>query len=411
MIHWERIAEIPVTCQSCKRDFSEFKSVYFQGIHLLGIHNCGGCGAQFYQTLPVAHDALFPIQLTKDLKSAFFPDKAKAWLANPLVNSLKDGAGIAVQLQVEKRREFSKIILVNVLDSCFGHVITKLWNAYTLATRQPDWGLAILIPETCAWMVPEETAELWKVPLPLKDTGKHLLGLDRQIKDLISNYEQVAISEVRVHLDASQIDHAKMFKMKRFELAQFSSLPLKVTFVLREDRLWLRSRFLQLLHLASVKFGFQKQVRPILIGRQCGLINRLVKMIQREVPETDFAAVGIGKSGRLSPSIDDRRCEKPDGSSEIEWNARYAQSHLVVGVHGSGMMIPTALAAGFVNILPAYKIDHIVEDTLLPYTNRLLTFLGRFVDESASPRLISQHVLSIYREFPYVYNNLMQEPE
>ena len=94
--------------------------------------------------------------------------------------------------------------------------------------------------------------------------------------------------------------------------------------------------------------------------------------------------------------------------TEILWNGVYAKSHIVIGVHGSHMLIPSALAAGFINIVPRYKIPHLVEDTVLPYGNRLLQFMGRFLDEFSAPGLAASHAVSIIREFGYVNRNLEQ---
>jgi hypothetical protein len=72
------------------------------------------------------------------------------------------------------------------------------------------------------------------------------------------------------------------------------------------------------------------------------------------------------------------------------------------------MLIPTALAAGFIEILPRYKVRHIAEDIAFNHSARYSHFLGRCVDQFASTRLVSTHAISLLKDFPYVYNNAEQ---
>jgi hypothetical protein len=114
-----------------------------------------------------------------------------------------------------------------------------------------------------------------------------------------------------------------------------------------------------------------------------------------------FTAVGLGKTGRLSSGIIDMRAKTVTDALETAWCQIYASSHVVVGVHGSNMLIPSSLAAGFVEILPRHKIDHLAEDVVPRHPKRQLFFLGRFLDAYASPRLVALHVCSLIKNFSY----------
>ena len=91
------------------------------------------------------------------------------------------------------------------------------------------------------------------------------------------------------------------------------------------------------------------------------------------------------------------------------WCQLYARSHIVIGVHGSGMLLPTSLAAGFIAIMPRHKIQHFAEDIAMVKPSRFMVFLGRHVDQYASPTLVSRHAIRMIRDFPYVYKNATQE--
>jgi hypothetical protein len=85
-----------------------------------------------------------------------------------------------------------------------------------------------------------------------------------------------------------------------------------------------------------------------------------------------------------------------DVEVERSWCRAYAKSQVVVGVHGSNMLLPTALAAGCVEILPHDRLGNIVQDISVRYADRMQLFLYRFVDEFASPSVVARHVVAIF---------------
>ncbi|MCH6236495.1 hypothetical protein [Cognataquiflexum rubidum] len=352
------------------------------------------------------------MQISKDGKQSFIPSRAKGWLAEPLIQSLiqKDAKVFKIEKQVN--REFDKVVIVNCLDSCFGHIFSKVWNTYTLIENKPDWGIIAIIPERCKWLLPEDIAEVWSVSIGLKQCDQTIGGLDEFVKDQLSRFEKISFSRTYTHLDHTKyIDMGKVLKIPRFNLGNFLTTAPQITFVLREDRFWLNSHLMDFLYKASRKFKVEKLIFPLLLWRQRQLVNQTGKMIFDSVPNAKLSCTGLGTSGKFLDLMDDHRVDHILSETEIRWNAIYSKSHLVIGVHGSHMLIPSALAAGFVNIVPRYKIEHLVEDTVLPYTNRMLQFLGRFLDEFSSPKLVSKHISSMVKDFDYVNRNLEQEPE
>jgi hypothetical protein len=64
------------------------------------------------------------------------------------------------------------------------------------------------------------------------------------------------------------------------------------------------------------------------------------------------------------------------------------------------MLLPSALAAGVVEILPRDRQGNILQDILSPWEGRKASFLIRFASEHASVRELVAHILGIYREYP-----------
>jgi hypothetical protein len=386
--------------------------LFFQGIHILAESNCQKCGFEFYHTLPIGHDLLFPIQISKDGKESFFPPRAKEWLAEPLIRSLSQKVNKNFQIEKQINRQVDQAIIVNCLDNCFGHIFSKVWNTYTLMENKPDWGVIAIIPERCKWLLPIDIAEVWSVSIELKDCVQTISGLDDFIKNQLNRFEKVSLSHVYTHLDHTRyVDMEKVLKIPRFDLGKFETSEPQITFVLREDRFWLNSVLMDFLFKVSRKFNLKQLIYPVLLWRQKQLVNQTAKKILKSLPDAQIKCTGLGASRTLIDQIADHRTDQILPETEIQWNVIYAKSHLVIGVHGSHMMIPSALAAGFINIVPRYKIEHMVEDTVLPYSNRLLQFLGRFLDEFSSPDLVSKHAVSMIKGFEYVNRNVEQVPE
>jgi len=412
MIEIKPQLDFDFACPKCNSPQSGDSSLFYQGMHVLADVVCKNCGFDYYHTLPIGHDLLFPMQISKDGKESFYPPRAKYWLAEPLIQSLSQKSVKHFQIDKQVNRQFDQVVIVNCLDYCFGHIFSKVWNTYTLIENRPDWGVIAIIPERCKWLLPNDIAEIWSISIDLKDCAHTIGGLDDFIKNQIGRFEKISLSHTYTHLDHTKyIDLEKVLKMPRFDLGKFITSEPQVTFVLREDRFWLNSLLMDFLFKASRKFKVQQLVYPILVWRQKQMVQQTAKKILKNLPNARIKCTGLGNSGKISGLIEDHRTDKIMPETETQWNTIFSNSHLVIGVHGSHMLIPSALAAGFINIVPRYKIEHMVEDTVLPYNNRLLQFLGRFLDEFSSPELVSTHAIRMVRDFDYVNRNLKDELE
>ena len=412
MIPVKPVLAFDLHCPKCALPLATEDTLFFQGMHVLAECNCLQCDLELWHTLPIGHDLLFPIQVSRSGDESFYPPNSKDWLAMPLIRAIKQDSQQSFQIKKNVNRQKTEVVIVNCLDTCFGHIFSKVWNCHTLTESKPDMGVIAIIPERCVWLLPADMAEVWAVSIDLKDCAQTVGGLDEFVKSQLHRFEKVSFSHTYTHLDHTKyVDMEMVLKTPRFDLEKFYSAQPQFTFVLREDRFWLNSRFMNLLCKASIKFKVEHLSNPLMGWRQRRLVNLTGKKILKGLPNARLACTGLGKSGKLLNRIADHRTDRILPETEIQWNTVYAQSHVVIGVHGSHMLIPSALAAGFINLVPRFKIQHLVEDTVLPYSNRLLQFMGRFLDGYSSPHLVSTHALSMIRDFDYVYRNLGQKPE
>ena len=412
MIEVQPKLSFEIQCKACGSKTVDIKQILFQGIHTLADCHCNNCGFTFYQTLPSGHDMLFPIQFSKDGSKSFYLPRAEVWLAKPLIDSLIKFPKQKAEINCLVNIPFKNIILINCLDSCFGHVFTKLWNAQTLMRTQPNLGVVVLVPTPCAWLVPKGVAEIWTVNLPLKKCKYWIDGLDDFVKTQFIRFEKVFLSNTFTHLDHGRhVDLEAFVKRSGFDLSKFESKPICITFVLREDRFWHNSVLMDFLFKVMIKSKREHLIKWVFVFRQSYLIRKTALLIRKQLPQAKVIVTGLGKTGSIGSSIVDHRVNQILPETEHQWNQIFSQSHLVIGMHGSNMLIPSYLAAGFINIVPRYKIPHMAEDTCQPYANRYLQFLGRHLDEFSSPKLVALHTVSIIRDFPYIYENTEQQPE
>ena len=403
--------EFHVSCPECSTpvDPSE-RSIFFQGIHVLMKCSCKRCQLSFYHTLPIGHAIEFPIAFSSKGDRSWYNARAEVWLAKPLIKSIVSSQGKGATFKIETFENTGEAIILNCLDSCFGHVFAKLLNVEALMKNHPDKGIVVLVPANCAWLVPEGVAETWTVQTPLKNMDDQVKGLDDFIKNQLKRFQKVWLSKAYPFIDYQSVSMKKFVKQERFSLVDYSKTT-NITFILRQDRFWHNSRIMGFLFKVFVKLKILKQMSFIFIGRQNGLVRRTIKQIKKEYPSASFSVSGLGMEGRFRQYVADQRTNSITPEVEKKWNELYSKSNIVIGVHGSSMLIPTALAAGFINLVPRYKIPHLAEDTALPYKNRYLSFLGRYLDEYSTPDLIAQHAISMISDFPSLFKNIENRHE
>jgi hypothetical protein len=375
-------------------------ALVFQGIHVLTSCTCSSCNATFYHTLPSGHDTLYPIAFTIDKQTAVYSQKAMQWLAKPLLESMDTPLNNIRISKVIKIKEIGKkAIIINCLDTCFGHVFTKLCNSTICKQEFPDYHVIALVPATMSWLLPDLLDEAWLVEAPLAFLNKNLTNVDDFVKNELKRFDEVHLHSTSIYVDMERVDFYDYLKNHPFALENFSKTPYTVTFITREDRFWHRWKVEEMFFLACSKYKLLPYFRWYFCYRQNRLIGQASKQIMSIIKDIRFHVAGLGKTGNLENNIQDSRKETLSEKDEQDWMSLYARSHIVIGVHGSNMIIPSILAAGFIEILPEYKIDHLGEDTMKQYNNRLTQFLCRHIAGRASPHVVARHAISMLWKF------------
>ncbi len=398
----------PSICPGCREENPGFEEYIPTGIHILGKGACSGCGLEYYYNWPIGHGAHFPVSFDGN-GIANYPPEAKQWFAIPLIDTIKKGREVACKIKRTVRKEFSEGLLLNCLDPCYGHVLWKLFNASFYRDITAPSGLIVLIPENFRWLVPDYAAEIWSVEAGLPDLNFKISSLPNFIKEACRSYGSLKLLPVDTHIDHTALDLQQFLPEAPFKLENFYRLPLCITVVWREDRFWLRSLSESWLSLVAAKYQVS-WIRNWLLYRQRSKMIGVMSQIRKQIPGVLFKLTGLGTSGSFPDFVDDLRSARPDVDRERAWCQCYSKSHLIIGVHGSNMLIPTALSAGFIELLPKQKISFLSEDILMRHPPRFQTFLGRHLDIFAPTKLVARHAISILKDFKYLYHNTLAAP-
>jgi hypothetical protein len=70
------------------------------------------------------------------------------------------------------------------------------------------------------------------------------------------------------------------------------------------------------------------------------------------------------------------------------------------------MLLPTAFAAGCVEILPLDRFGNMVQDISVRYNDRKQLFFYRFADEYASPKSVAAKAVAIITDFKEYNTNM-----
>lgn len=407
-----KISSIPVTfiCPDCNCAFGESKDLLFQGMHVLVECICECCDHTYFHTLPNGHTHFFPIAFSSITSSVSCNDQVFGWLAKPLVDSVRKNKTIQATIERILLSSSKEVILLNCLDSCYGHVLLKLFSTHRYIQKYPSKGIIILIPASFRWLVPDGVAEIWTISTSLKNFSYKISSLDEFSKGAIEKFDSFELANVPIYPELTQDELRQYIEQKPFDLTEFENRPFTLSFILREDRFWTGSPIDEFFLRVSISLGILPLMKPYFRMRQHRNVNVLArKLIKAFSPNLILYAIGIGKEGGLIKEIQDRRTLAIVEKLEKKWCSLYASSHVVIGIHGSNMLLPTFLAAGYINILPRHKIDNFAEDVMSSHKGRYRQFLGRYVDEFDSVSLIANHIVSMYKQFPFLKKSTEQE--
>jgi hypothetical protein len=381
------------------------------GMRMLADLRCPSCARQFYGDLAAGHGLYYPMLLEAGTAEVH-DTPGVPWFAELLRDSFAQRIDRPVPFTEERLRPLRKPVLLNCLDQFYGHSLLKLLNAQYYLEHRPDTELVLLVPRFLRWLAPEGAAAVWTVDLPLRQGKTWNDWLARRLHELLDPLAEAWLSVAFSHPHPDDFAIERFTRVTPFELASWSELLRErptVTFIWREDRLWEgpRSRVGAKLDRWRNKAGQTvlgaASVAAIEARAQERRVVQLALRLRQSFPQLDFALAGLGLPGRLPRWINDLRQAQVDESVERAWCQRYARSHLVLGVHGSNMLLPSAHAGAVIELLPPERWGNLVQD-ILPRTAdpRDELFRVRFLPLESGPGAVAEAAASLLRDVPIV---------
>lgn len=392
-------------CPQCGTASPRAVGVVFPGVHVLGDFACTNCGCEFMADLPVGFAVDHAIAITKKDGAMHDPKGAEPWVTQPLMQAYRSPSDEEVRIERRVLRPCKRVIVLNTLDFLYGHVLLKLWNAQHYLDAHPDLGLVLILPRMFEWLVPEGTAEVWLVDQKLGKAHGWYRSIDKQINAFLADFDEVHLGKGYAHPDKSKIDIERFTGIAPFDLDRYTTAPPHVTFVLREDRLWFRTAVHKFIYRALNKVGAKGLAKGFFLAEQQRLAMGSFERLKRNYPGVTATVVGLGAKRSVPSGVEDLRTTSINKEVELAWCRAYAKSQVVIGVHGSNMLLPTAFAAGCIEVLPHDRFGNIVQDVAVRYNDVMQLFLYRFVDEFASSNEVARHARSMFKDFVVYHRN------
>src|SRR3989344_1391569 len=378
MIRIKPVIEQNSVCPYCSVPMDN-RDVLWHGIHVCVISVCGKCGSEITSDLKVGHAMSNPYQPDVKKGRLFGKDPALSWFGNPLLNSLRNPlSDHDVGFRVERIKRCTKAIILNCIDFLYGHTLLKLLNAESHLKGSLDAGLVVLVPGYLRWLVPDGVAEVWTVDMPLSKAQNYYPVLDRRIKRECERFYEVFVSSAHSH--PKDFDITLFTRTSRHD---FGSKRYRITFIWREDRPWLAENLI----LRAAR-GFN--LMGLLLFWQNLKVRRLFSLLRKSFPDAVFTVAGLGKRTSFPAWIQDKRVGRFTEESEREACGGYSESRLVIGVHGSNMLLPSAHAGMTMDLMPESRWANFAQDVLYQeHDSRLSSFVYRYLPANIKVSLLN----------------------
>jgi FkbM family methyltransferase len=342
---------------------------------MLADGDCSACGHRYLQDLPAGHGLMYPAALDLDTGEVFQAGYGP-WFADALRPMWETPDTEPATLTVERGDGARPAVLLNCLDKIYGHALLKLLN---VGRHLEDEGRAVIvvIPASLRELVPEGVAETWIVDAPTCRFAGWLVDLEARIALELDRVGDCLLSPAFPH------PHPSTYSLDTLlgELAPERVGDPSIVLSLRADRSWGATDRAQATNVA-----------------------RLWERLASAFPGAGCTAVGAAAPGGLPSGIADLTRSDPDRETERRWLGLLRGADLVIGVHGSNLLLPSGLARASIELLPEERYGNALQATLPssldPVTAliRHRTLYGADDLGDVSPERVAAVAMSVLRE-------------
>jgi hypothetical protein len=350
----------------------------WQGLHVCEKFVCSQCNKIRINSLPVNQSCIeqysyYPdSDLVFDIHGNVVTDN---WFSKKL-KSLENPISETVNIQIEVLKHTDEVLILNTLDYVYGHSLLYLLNLQRIIKFEDKLGIIVLVQPMFKWLIPKQgIAEIWTVNLGFNKLHNFYPDLSNKINSELTRFNKVWLSNGHVLPTNENIDIEKFTGIKTYNLSNKPIIP-RITLIWREDpdRLWIRNIY--------ISKGFKKlHLSRILTIFQYLRVLMFFRVLRKKLgPEYQYTVAGLGKSGKFPSFINDQRIKLFNETFELQLCKVYSESIIVIGVHGSSMLLPSAHAGMTISMMPSKRWGNFAEDILFSEKDlRLAAFQKRIV--------------------------------
>jgi hypothetical protein len=345
-------------------------SMFWQGMYVCIKAQCPKCSASLVEELKIGHAINFAYQIDPLNQSVFGPESGKDWLGKPLLHALQTPQLEEIEISKEVLKPCKQVVILNCIDFMYGHSLLKLLNASRQLELGSEYGLVVIVQKFLRWMIPEGVAEIWTVDIPLRKGRCYYPCFEEFVSQELKRFDKVYVNEAYSHPTTFDIT-----QFTRIPKHNFDQMDYRVTFIWREDRIWFNlvlTRLFRKLNFFTIALLFQNW-----------RIHRLFKQLKAKIPAAKVTVAGLGTQTTFPEWIEDFRVEQFDADAERKLCQIYSESRLVIGVHGSNMLLPSGHAGMTIDLMPNGKEErwgNFAQDILYQESDsRLAAYCYRYV--------------------------------
>jgi len=369
-------------CPNCKGDLMP-QQLHWQGVHTCTKSKCCVCKKVYLADLPINQSSVLYRILGIESGKIFDKDSKEVTKQSPWFNDklttilnpvIKD-----VVINIEVRNNFDKVIILNTVDFVYGHSLLLLMNLQRLINqlKDSDIGIIVIVQPMMKWLIPDENiAEIWTVNLKFDELSNYYPSVSEQINKELNRFKNCYISNGYVLPTNEKIEIESFTKVSPFSFVNKIE-KTRITYIWREDpgRLWIRNIYLL---KGMQRLGFTKILLPFHLVRIKLFLYLLHKKLKGNSYQLTLA--GLGSYGKFDSYVEDKRIQGFSEKEERESCQVYAESELVIGVHGSSMLLPSGHAGMTVSMMPSKRWGNFAEDILSTCEDsRLASFQQRII--------------------------------
>jgi hypothetical protein len=376
MIQIKPVIQRNITCD-CGGMYS-FEEILWQGLHICEKLKCNSCEKVRIDSMPVNQSGIeqysfFPNSgIVINMDGNNVPDN---WF-NLKLKSISNPVTENIELDIEIFEKYDEVLILNTLDFIYGHSFLYLLNLQRIIKLEKNKGIVVIVQPMLRWMIPNTgIAEIWTVKLGFKEFKNYYSDLTVKINSQLDRFHKVWLSKGHLLPTNVNIDIEMFTGVKPYNFQNQPSQP-SVTFIWREDpdRLWIRNRY----SLKVFKrLGISALLRPLHYLR---VLLFFVLLRRKFGTQFLYSLAGLGNSGRFPSFINDHRVGSFSEESEKKLCRLYAESVLIIGIHGSSMLMPSVHSGMTISLMPSKRWCNFQEDILLSEVDpRLALFQKRIV--------------------------------